>query len=295
MDENNEPLLVAHDWNAEWKEVQKRRRRADDAAYWDERAKTFATKDTPNPYVERFLELADIRPGEAVLDMGCGTGALAIPLGEAGHRVVAADFSQGMLDVMTGELAARGIQNVKPQLMSWEDDWALRDVCADSVDVALASRSVVTADLREALLRLTDTARRRVCITLATASSPRTDERILRAIGLRPAFGNDHLYAFNILAAEGLRPEVTYIDSVRIDTFDHLDEAFNVFARMVDDAVAPTPDERDAALTRLRGWLERQLVENERVGLPDKKGVPEKRLRLREPRIVTWAFIAWNT
>lgn len=70
-------------------------------------------------------------------------------------------------------------------------------------DVAIASRSIATSDLRDALLRLTEVARRRVCITLATGSSPRVDERILAAVGLPSVLGRDYLYAFNILANEG--------------------------------------------------------------------------------------------
>ncbi|MFR8830663.1 MAG: methyltransferase domain-containing protein, partial [Eggerthella lenta] len=89
--------LTARDWNEEWKRLQQARRRFDDASYWDKRSATFTTKDAPNPYVERFLELAGIREGETVFDMGCGTGALSVPLGKRGHKVVAADFSQGML------------------------------------------------------------------------------------------------------------------------------------------------------------------------------------------------------
>ena len=42
-----------------------------------------------------------------VFDMGCGTGALAVPLGLAGHKVVAADFSRGMLDRMSGSAKSR--------------------------------------------------------------------------------------------------------------------------------------------------------------------------------------------
>ena len=51
------PLLTTHDWNEEWKELQKARRAADDASHWDKRAATFGSKDAPNPYVERFLDL----------------------------------------------------------------------------------------------------------------------------------------------------------------------------------------------------------------------------------------------
>ena len=228
--------------------------------------------------------------------MGCGTGALSMPLGAAGHLVVAADFSRGMLGVLEGELAERGIASVTPKLMSWEDDWAAHGVLPGSVDVAVASRSIATADLKDSLMRLTDAARRRVCITLPTGGSPRTDERVLTALGLQNQLGRDYLYAFAILAEEGLKPEVSYIESARPDTFDTPEEANETFSRMVDDTVGSlvTTAERDAALARLRPWLADNLVENPRAGQPGRKGEPEKRLALREPRKVTWAFIAWD-
>ena len=80
------PLLSTYDWNEEWKELQKQRKSPDDASFWDKRSATFSTKDAPNPYVERFLELAAIKPGETVFDMGCGTGALTIPFGPVGAQ-----------------------------------------------------------------------------------------------------------------------------------------------------------------------------------------------------------------
>ena len=149
------PLLTTTDWNEEWKELQKVRRHADDAAFWDKRSATFTHQDAPNLYVEKFLEYLDILPGETVFDMGCGTGALAVPLGEAGHKVVAADFSQGMLDQMQARLDEAGVRTVFPKLMSWEDDWPAFGVREGMTDVAIASRSIATADLRDALLRLT--------------------------------------------------------------------------------------------------------------------------------------------
>ena len=289
------PLLTTRDWNAEWKELQKARRHADDAGYWDKRAATFGTKDAPNPYVDRFLELAGVRPGETVFDMGCGTGALAMPLGAAGHNVVAADFSCGMLGVLQGELDARGINCVTTKQMSWEDDWEAHGVGPESADVCMASRSIAVEDIERALLRLNSVARRRVCITLATGSSPRTDERILADLGLDHALGRDYLYAFNILIANGIYPEVSYIRSERADTFESFEDAHENLSKMINDASTFASDEERArAVERLRGWLEENLVENPHAGKPDRKGVPEKRFRLRNPRVITWAFIAWD-
>lgn len=301
------PLLTTTDWNEEWKVLQQARRHADDAAYWDKRSATFATKDAPNPYVERFLELARIQPGETVLDMGCGTGALAVPLAKAGNRVVAADFSRGMLERLERGLDEAGAaENARVLHMSWEDDWSSFGLADGSVDVALASRSIATADLRDSLLRLTAVARRRVCITLSTGSSPRSDDELLADLGIRSRFGNDYLYAFNILAAEGMKPEVSYIESVRDDTFDTVEDARASFTRMLESALGTLPDdasaadaaalEREYALAkaRLGEWLRANLVENETAGKPDRKGVPQGRLRTRRPRKISWAFISWN-
>lgn len=313
------PLLTTYDWNEEWKALQRSRKAADDASYWDKRSATFGTKDAPNPYVDRFLELAGIRPGETVFDMGCGTGALTVPLSRAGHRVIAADFSSGMLGVTRGllddagiaqgtgeaprDVAEEGAGYVRLVQMSWEDDWAAHGIGSDCVDVALASRSIATADMRDSLLRLTDVARRRVCVTLSTGSSPRSDDALLADLGLVGRAGRDYLYAFNILANEGLSPEVSYIQSARDDTFETWDDAWESFTRMVDGALRFAPDgtagaaeeaERAAAHERLRAWLDDNLIPNPDAGKPDRKGVPQGKLKTTRPRIISWAFIAWG-
>ena len=65
MTESFTPLLTTTDRNAEWMQLQKARRHRDSAVYWNERAKTFTSKDYPNPYVNSFLERAGIAPEAA--------------------------------------------------------------------------------------------------------------------------------------------------------------------------------------------------------------------------------------
>lgn len=296
IDEAITPLLTTRDWNEEWKRVQRARRAPDDPTYWDGRAHSFPADARASDYALRFIELAGLRAGERVFDMGCGTGALALPLARAGHPVVAADFSGGMLARLSEVAVQAGLANIETLQMSWEDDWEARGVKPRSADVCVASRSIATADLRDSLLKLTDVARRRVCITLTTGSSPRTDERIMAALGLRDALMRDYLYAFQILAAEGLFPQVDYIESARFDTFADAAEAREALGRMIDGAAGAVNGEaaRTRAFARLDAWLADNLVPNERAGEDDRHGLPQKALRLREPRIIRWAFIAWD-
>lgn len=81
----------------------------------------------PPHVVEHYLDkrVAFVRrrcPPGAALDVGCGTGALAERLAEAGYEMTGIDPSQGMLDVLTarapGITAVRGSGTALP----FEDD-----------------------------------------------------------------------------------------------------------------------------------------------------------------------------
>lgn len=292
------PLLTTTDWNEEWKALQQRRRPPDDAAWWDKRAATFRTHDAPSAYTDQFLALAAIRPDETVFDMGCGNGALALPLATAGHPVIAADFSRGMLDDLAAKAAARGVEDcIECVCLSWEDDWATAGFGANCVDVALASRSVATADLGAALEKLSSVARRRACATLTTGPSPHVDVTVFEGLGLPVPKSFDYLYALLVLTEQGYQPELRLIASERIRSYHNVEEAAASLAAMIEKHAgrAAAPDQIAAALEQLPAWVAEHLVPNERTGADDGHGGTEKALRLRDPRPVQWAFLSWDT
>lgn len=277
--------LTTTDWNEEWKSLQQRRSHFDDPAHWDARAKTFPTAHgSHSSYADRFLALAAVEPGQTVLDMGCGTGVLATPLAQAGCKVVACDFSRGMLDAMEADQRALGVKGVKVLQISWDDDWPAAGLGAKSVDVALASRSIATYDLGASLDKLTSTARKRACVTLPCGPSPKISERLLQAAGLPGRLGADFLYAFNILADRGINPEVAYIPSSRQDIFDSpaaaLDRYRDILIKGMEGIASE--EELQAVPGRLRTWLDDELVQS------------PNGWTLRQPLEVTWAFIAWD-
>lgn len=279
--------LLETDWNEEWKALQAKRRGSDDPSFWDARARHFRPRET-HPYAQAFLELTGIRAGETVLDMGCGAGSLAIPLAHAGHRVIAVDFSPRMLAVLDETARECGLfDRIDPVQLAWDDDWRLAGIEPKSVDVALASRSIATADLKAALGKLTAAARRRCAITLIAGASPRYDEHIMDAIGASVTRSGDYVYAFNILIGMGLTPEVRYIASPRRDTFDSLEDGVADFSRMLEDGNEDRIDE-------LRAYIAQHMVENPHVGEPGSKGRPQGAYMLDHIRMVRWAHLSWD-
>lgn len=279
--------LLETDWNEEWKALQAKRRGPDDPSFWDARARHFRPRET-HPYAQAFLELTGIRAGETVLDMGCGAGSLAIPLAHAGHRVIAVDFSPRMLAVLDETARECGLfDRIDPVQLAWDDDWRLAGIEPKSVDVALASRSIATADLKAALGKLTAAARRRCAITLIAGASPRYDEHIMDAIGASVTRSGDYVYAFNILIGMGLTPEVRYIASPRRDTFDSLEDGVADFSRMLEDGNEDRIDE-------LRAYIAQHMVENPHVGEPGSKGRPQGAYMLDHIRMVRWAHLSWD-
>ncbi len=315
----------------EWRKLDGRRRKPDSREHWDERAKTFSFKDAPDAYLRSFISKAGITGKESVLDMGCGTGSLAVALASLGCSVIAADFSTGMLDrlrlnaaergmlwdgeasrhdsgalpgsgaslVSSDSLAGDGTCNaatplpevgagkILPLHMSWEDDWTSFGLGKNAVDVAVSSRSLITHDLEDSLIKLSTVARERVCVTVGTGVSPRVDMRVARAMGLELERHNDALYVFGIASDLGYEPTVSYIHSHRSKSYVSPDEAYSSLMEtreFIADAADQISVEESAS--RLRAFLADHLVETEEQGV--------RRWTLDKPRIVPWAFISWN-
>jgi ubiquinone/menaquinone biosynthesis C-methylase UbiE len=105
--------------------------RAQRAAVWSELAKTF-------------------RPGQRILEIGCGTGVDACFLADRGVQVVATDASSQMIEVTTRRIKERGLQTlVRPLVIRAADIAALP--AGESFDGAFSNFGALNCveDLRQ--------------------------------------------------------------------------------------------------------------------------------------------------
>lgn len=109
---------------------------AAEAQFWDNLAEDYARKPVSNlPAYQRKLVAtkARLRPDDVVLDVGCGTGSLALELAPHVRQVHAMDLSSGMIDIAKRKATAAGVDNVTFHTSTLDGPAALPPASLDMV------------------------------------------------------------------------------------------------------------------------------------------------------------------
>jgi SAM-dependent methyltransferase len=234
---------------------------------WDARARDMTPALDESAYVRAFVRRMDLFGCETLLDVGCGSGAIALAVAPCMKRVYGLDYSRGMLDRFMENAAAQGATQAQPILRAWEDDWSDVPEC----DIVVASRSTAVMDMEAALRKLDAKARRRVYLT-NLAGGRFVDAEVVALLGRTQPPLPDYIYIVNLLHRMGRQPRLDYIESVGrlAGSAD-----FETFARKV----AFSLGRLDAAEhARLAEWYAADPQRARRGG-----------------SLFRWAFIAWET
>ena len=178
------------------------------SADWDRRAAGRRRAGPDDDYTRAFLARIDLTGAQTALDIGCGTGNLAIPLAQSLRTVHALDFSAGMLRQLAAGQKRAGVANIVPHHLSWTDSW--RGV--PRTDIVLCSRALGGADLRGALKKMDRQARLR-CYATTHAGGSFLGRDVLALLEREIVPRPDYIYAVNILYQMGIRAKVDFLQT----------------------------------------------------------------------------------
>lgn len=229
------------DWNELWKALhvsspERAEKDRNPAAHWDKRAAAYrrVTRDERSA-TEQELAILGVQPGETVLDMGAGTGRLAVPVARTAAHVTALDPSEGMLAILRERMAAEGLTNYSCLRKRWEDAMIGRDV--EPHDIVVAAFSLGFYDLAAALEKLDAAARRAVYIFWHAGEWRNPGEMAL----YRTVFGDeaagekgypDYIFPVNILHDAGIYPNVRIYRAAWDAVYDSVEDAARAWAAM---------------------------------------------------------------
>lgn len=115
-------------WLSLWKElaIAQRSQKEDGESFANrERAKEFEagsrrkSREKKNVFLEFVKQ--DLKPFETVLDIGGGTGRLAIPLAKVAKKVTVVEPAKAMSDILLEKAREEGLKNISIVQKTWEE------------------------------------------------------------------------------------------------------------------------------------------------------------------------------
>jgi len=248
-------------WKVRWSGHYQRRAHEEDAGKKLERAKKFsewAIRDKEN--AEKQIAPITLKPEYTVLDVGAGTGRLAIPIAKHVKSVTAIDQSKGMLECLQENMEKKGITNIVCINKRWEDIEVGLDI--ELHDVVIASHSLGMFAIQEALAKM-DAASKRYVYILTSAGRWMGDgeglwEKIYGERQRHRAWHSDYIFFCNLLHDMKIYANVDIRDAEFEQRYESLDDAVTKWKEMRD-----IPTEKEAIL---REHLSKILVEDDGTG-----------------------------
>lgn len=175
---------------------------------WDKKALSMNKKVHNSIYNDELLSIINLNDCKSLLDVGCGVGNLSLKLSKELKSVYSLDYSSGMLDVLKENAKKQNVPNITTVNKSWYDTWDEVPKC----DIVIASRSMEVTDMRDAVLKLNNQAKKRVYLTYKVGGSFLSDE-ILDAMERKVIKKPDYIYIVNILYSLGINACVNFVRS----------------------------------------------------------------------------------
>jgi SAM-dependent methyltransferase len=235
-------------WNVQVMKRWKRTQSADEArdleTFWDGRAEAFnertgqrSARDYDTALVHCIADKAKLQPTDTCLDLGCGTGSLALPLARRLKCVTACDISGQMLGYLEARARQAHQDNIVTRHGRWMDLVPSRDVGPHDIVISHRSLGLIACDrdgspdFVTCIARMHHLTRRAAFIIPRAFGVPDDDEfrRLFPECTGGPAERFSDLTTLNLLHAMGLFPRLDYVPLRQVQQFHSIDDEVAAF------------------------------------------------------------------
>ncbi len=202
--------------------------------YWNRMASRFSRSPSgSDDYTRELMARMELAPSLTVLDVGCGAGAMIVPLAEHVRSVTALDLSPVMLQQLERNLLASKINNVRPVVA---DFLTVNPVELGNYDIVLASRSLPMGNLRKALNMMNSLSRGQCYLTWMAGCSD-DDAMISDFLGVKYYPYPDYLIIANILYTMNIRANIEIYSATGEHLFNNINDGiiYALHGRKADD------------------------------------------------------------
>ncbi|MCW4035189.1 MAG: class I SAM-dependent methyltransferase [Candidatus Bathyarchaeota archaeon] len=218
------------DWQKLWKTKLKLacRDNLNTVNFWNKRAKNFNENMTEmQTLTTSQLERMQLKPEYTVLDVGAGSGRLALPIAKRVKHVTAVEPSKNMYDFLVSNAKKQNIQNITIVNRSCQD--LLLEEETQPHDVVFASFSLFMPDIADVLLHMNELATKAVYLFLSASQWMNDELQQIVNNTVSPIKASDYIFIYNILHDLGILANVEIWDSPYTYSYDSLDDAVTKF------------------------------------------------------------------
>jgi SAM-dependent methyltransferase len=232
---------------------------ADKVTAWNHNAARWNATQAESDYGKRVMERLELHPDWTALDVGAGTGVLALPMAKICKHVTALDGSSEMLQYLKQNAERQGVSNITCINKLIEDTTIGVDIPRH--DIVIACRSMGwEKDVRTFLKKIDEAAKKYAYLTWG-AQERTFDLKLYNSIGRPYGETRTYIILYNLLYQMGICANIEIFDSQRVSMeYNSIDEALSNFRyrfkRMNMNQELTSTEEK-----KLREFLEENLAQ----------------------------------